>query len=103
MRRLINAISSLENSVAKERASFRAQIQKLRLENAALSLKIRQLTESTTRKSGDCSPVLKRRSPSPSSQSRRYINRKCRSRSPSIRDYFRTPSLSTGIMANLND
>ncbi|KAK2582888.1 hypothetical protein KPH14_008963 [Odynerus spinipes] len=83
-KRLVNAISALESSVAKERASFRAQIQKLRAENAALSLKVRQLTDTTIRRSGDGSPALKRRTPPPSSHSRRSINRRSRSRSPSV-------------------
>ncbi|XP_046813379.1 centrosomal protein CCDC61-like isoform X2 [Vespa crabro] len=96
IRRLANAISALENSVAKERTSFRVQIQKLRAENAVLSLKIRQLTESTTRRSGDGSPAFKRRTPPPSSHSRRSINRRSRSRSPSISGHFKTSSLSPG-------
>ncbi|XP_043506037.1 centrosomal protein CCDC61-like [Polistes fuscatus] len=96
IRRLASAISALENSVAKERASFRAQIQKLRAENAALSLKIRQLTESTIRRSRDNSPALKRRTPPPSSYSRHSINRRSRSRSPSIYGHFKTSSLSPG-------
>ncbi|KAL2717976.1 centrosomal protein CCDC61-like [Vespula squamosa] len=96
IRRLASAISALENSVAKERASFRAQIQKLRAENAVLSLKVRQLTESTTRRSGDGSPAFKRRTPPPSSHSRRSINRRSRSRSPSIYGHFKTSSLSPG-------
>nr|KAF7439462.1 hypothetical protein H0235_001853 [Vespula pensylvanica] len=97
IRRLASAISALENSVAKERASFRTQIQKLRAENAVLSLKIRQLTESTTRRSGDGSPAFKRRTPPPSSHSRRSINRRSRSRSPSIYGHFKASSLSPEI------
>ncbi|XP_014606667.1 PREDICTED: coiled-coil domain-containing protein 61-like [Polistes canadensis] len=96
IRRLASAISALENSVAKERASFRAQIQKLRAENAALSLKIRQLTESAIKRSRNNSPALKRRTPPPSSYSRHSINRRSRSRSPSIYGHFKTSSLSPG-------
>lgn len=88
--------------MAKERASFRAQIQKLRAENAVLSLKIRQLSESNIRRSGDGSPAFKRRTPPPSSHSRRSINRRSRSRSPSIYGHFKTSSLSPGIKDNFN-
>ncbi|XP_043271684.1 centrosomal protein CCDC61-like [Venturia canescens] len=97
-RRLFSAIKTLENDVAKERVSFRTQIQKLRVENASLALKVRQLTELASRRPGDGSPALRRRSTPPprSSQSRRSMARKGRSRSSSLTRCYKAPSLSPG-------
>lgn len=98
-RRLFSAIKTLENEVAKERVSFRTQIQKLRVENASLALKLRQLTEVPSRKPGDASSALRRRSTPPprSLRSRRSLSRKGRSRSPSLSGRYKAaPSLSPG-------
>ncbi|XP_076547475.1 centrosomal protein CCDC61 isoform X6 [Osmia lignaria lignaria] len=88
LRHLLGSIKSLENNIAKERASFRTQIQKLKAENTALLLKVQQLTESVGRKPGDGSPALKR-TYSPS------VRRRSRSRSSSISSRFKMSSLSS--------
>lgn len=90
LRHLLGSIKSLENNIAKERASFRTQIQKLKAENTALLLKVQQLTESVGRKPGDGSPALKR-TYSPS------VRRRSRSRSSSISSRIKMSSLSSGI------
>ena len=91
----MNAIKALEKNVSEERASFRSQIQKLRTENAALTLKVRQLT-TINRKTGDVSPALRRRATPPrSSQSFRNCRRR-RSPSPSFSGQIKTSSLSRG-------
>ncbi|XP_026674615.1 coiled-coil domain-containing protein 61-like [Ceratina calcarata] len=90
LKHLFGSIKSLESNVVKERASFRAQIQKLRAENAALSLKVQQLTASANRKPGDGSPALRRRNRTPSTR------RQSRSRSSSISSRNKTSSLSSG-------
>ena len=93
------AIKALENNVVKERASFRAQIQKLKVENASLTLRLRQMTEGAKRKPGDgSSPAARRPSTSPaprSTQSRRSQGRKVRSRSSSASGRLKTSSLSS--------
>ncbi|XP_053985983.1 centrosomal protein CCDC61-like [Hylaeus anthracinus] len=98
LRHLLGSIKSLENNVAKERASFRTQIQKLKAENAALLLKVQQLTESAGRKPGDGSPALKRYNRSPSIRSNCSNSRQSRSRSSSISSRIKTSrsSLSPG-------
>ncbi|XP_024942145.1 coiled-coil domain-containing protein 61 isoform X2 [Cephus cinctus] len=96
VRRLLAAIKTLENSVAEERANFRARIKKLRAENLALTLKLHH-NELASRKPGDGSPALKRRTPPPvSSQSRRSNVFRSRSRSPSDSERFKVSSLSRG-------
>lgn len=98
MKHILGSIKSLENSVAKERASFQIQIQKLKAENAALLLKV-QLTASAGRKPGDGSPALKRHSRSPSIRSTYTNSRHSRSRSSSISSHVKSSrsSLSPGI------
>ncbi|XP_046750872.1 centrosomal protein CCDC61-like [Diprion similis] len=55
--RLLGAVKSLERSVAEERASFRARIQKLRTENSILVAKLHRLSESVDRKPRRSSPT----------------------------------------------
>ncbi|KOX70377.1 Coiled-coil domain-containing protein 61 [Melipona quadrifasciata] len=86
---LLESIKSLENNVVKERTSFRTQIQRLKAENAALLLRVQQLTASANKKSGDDSPASKRRNRTPPC-------RRNRSRS-SISSRNRTSSLSPGV------
>ncbi|KAK1118368.1 hypothetical protein K0M31_015068 [Melipona bicolor] len=86
---LLESIKSLENNVVKERTSFRTQIQRLKAENAALLLRVQQLTASANKKSGDDSPASKRRNRTPC--------RRNRSRSSSISSRNRTSSLSPGV------
>ncbi|KAK9294455.1 hypothetical protein QLX08_010917 [Tetragonisca angustula] len=85
---LLESIKSLENNVVKERTSFRMQIQRLKAENAALLLRVQQLTASANKKPGDNSPASKRRNRTPC--------RRNRSRSSSISSRNRTSSLSPG-------
>lgn len=87
----MESIKSLENNVVKERASFQMQIQKLKAENAALLLKVQQLTASTNRKPGDGSPALKCHNRTSSTL------RRSRSRSSSISSRNKTSSLSPGV------
>ena len=86
---LLESIKSLENNVVKERTSFRMQIQRLKAENAALLLRVQQLTASANKKPGDNSPASKRRNRTPC--------RRNRSRSSSISSRNRTSSLSPGV------
>lgn len=95
LKHLFGSIKSLENNVVKERASFRAQIQKLRAENAALSLKVQQFTASANRKPGDGSPAFRRRNRMPSTRGSN------RSRSSSTSSRNKTSSLSSGASSNL--
>ncbi|CAL7949611.1 unnamed protein product [Xylocopa violacea] len=89
LKHLLGSIKLLENNITKERASFRTQIQKLKAENTALSLKVQQLTSSASRKLGNGSPVLKRnRTPS--------TRRRNKSRSSSASSRNKTSSLSSG-------
>ncbi|CAK9808633.1 Centrosomal protein CCDC61 [Anthophora plagiata] len=90
LRYLLGSIKSLENNVVKERASFRAHIQKLKAENAALLLKVQQLTASASRKPGDGSPALKRYNHTHSTR------RRSRSQSSSISRRNKPSSLSPG-------
>ncbi|XP_076392587.1 centrosomal protein CCDC61 isoform X3 [Megachile rotundata] len=92
LKHLMGSIKSLENSIAKERASFRTQIQKLKAENRALLSKVQQLTVSS-RKPGDGSSALKHSAYSPS------IRRRSRSRSSSISSRVKASSLSSGSSA----
>ncbi|XP_043582203.1 centrosomal protein CCDC61-like isoform X3 [Bombus pyrosoma] len=90
LKHLLESIKSLENNVVKERASFQMQIQKLKAENAALLLKVQQLTASANRKPGDGSPALKCHNRTSSTL------RRSRSRSSSISSRNKTSSLSPG-------
>lgn len=99
----MGSIKSLENNVAKERALFQIQIQKLKAENTALSFKVQQLTESAGRKSRAGSPALKHNYSS--SVRTTYSNRRrSRSRSSSISSHVKTSrsSLSAGILLSPN-
>ncbi|XP_076667328.1 centrosomal protein CCDC61 [Andrena cerasifolii] len=98
LRHLLGSIKSLENNVAKERAFFRTQIQKLKVENAALSAKVRQLTESAGRKPGDGSAALRRYNHPSSTRTNYTDRRRSRSRSSSISSHVKTSrsSLSPG-------
>ncbi|XP_078035461.1 centrosomal protein CCDC61 isoform X2 [Augochlora pura] len=98
LKRILGSIKSLENSMTKERASFQKQIQKLKVENAALSLKIQQLTESAGRKPGDGSSALKCHNRSTSIRTNYTNSRRSRSRSSSISSRIKTSrrSLSSG-------
>ncbi|XP_031833629.1 centrosomal protein CCDC61 [Nomia melanderi] len=97
LRHILGAIKSLENSVTKERISFRTQIQKLKAENAALLLKVQQLTASASRKPGDGSSALKHNNHS-SIRTNDANCRQSRSRSSSISSHIKTyrSSLSPG-------
>ncbi|KAG7200110.1 hypothetical protein KM043_000555 [Ampulex compressa] len=97
LKRLLGSVKSLESTVAKERMSFRIQIQTLRSENAALTLKIRQLTEPGKRKPGDGGPVLKRQNSLLSLHTIVSNRRKSRSRSPSVCKNPKVGGLSPGI------
>ncbi|XP_076234127.1 centrosomal protein CCDC61 [Calliopsis andreniformis] len=98
LKRLLGSIKTLENNVAKERASFQIQIQKLKAENSALSLKVQQLTQSASRKPGDGSPALKRYNRTSSTRTSYSNRRQSRSRSSSISSHVKTSrsSLSPG-------
>ncbi|XP_015439850.1 PREDICTED: coiled-coil domain-containing protein 61-like [Dufourea novaeangliae] len=98
LKHLLGSIKTLESNVAKERVSFRIQIQKLKAENTALLLKMQQLTEFAGRKPGDGSPALKRYNHSPSVRTNYTNCRQSRSRSSSISSRVKTSrsSLSPG-------
>ncbi|XP_033328144.2 centrosomal protein CCDC61 isoform X1 [Megalopta genalis] len=98
LKRILGSIKSLENNVTKERASLRIQIQKLKVENAALLLKVKQLTESAGRKPGDGGSALKCHSRSSSIRTNYTNSRQSRSRSSSISSHIKTSrsSLSPG-------
>lgn len=100
----MGSIKSLESNVAKERAFFRTQIQKLKAENAALSAKVRQLTESAGRKPGDGSAALRRYNHPSSTRTNYTDRRRSRSRSSSISSHVKTSrsSLSPGSLLSTN-
>lgn len=94
--RLFSSLKTLESNVAKERAAFRMQIQKLRSENASLVLRMRQLTEAGGRKPADGSSGLIYHSRPRSVQSRGSNRRRSRSRSSSASGCVKISSLSPG-------
>ncbi|XP_012254762.2 centrosomal protein CCDC61-like [Athalia rosae] len=89
IKRLLEAVRSLENAVTEERALFRARIQKLRVENATLMSKLRDLNKSACRKPRGSSPT------SFPLQSRRSVCRRRRSRSASSCTRSKHASLSS--------
>ncbi|OAD56923.1 Coiled-coil domain-containing protein 61 [Eufriesea mexicana] len=91
LKHLLGSIKSLESSIVKERTSFCKQIQKLKAENAALLLKVQQLTASANRKSGNNNSAFKQRNCIPP-----MFRQRSRSRSSSLSSRNKTSSLSSG-------
>lgn len=95
LKHLLRSIKSLESSIVKERTSFCMQIRKLKAENAALLLKVQQLTASADRKSGNNNSAFKQRNCIPP-----MFRQRSRSRSSSLSSHNKTSSLSSGVYCN---